>query len=525
MKMKISFKKQPDGTTSSNTPSPAPAAPAATPVSELPASSAGPTKLKIRTLSQPALNETEADKKPKRQYTKKPKADDEDGPPTAKGRKRKAEDGDDTTPAKRPRARPVKPTVKIPVNGRGGSMKIKFSAKSAQTPRVNFKYKGSKPVRPVGVGYDSEDSEAEDDPAVESQFIMRMRPGEDCQYLREAIDGRKIGLRPGEGGADISMVFFDKEGRRGMVTIRGRHYAATLVDLPCIVEATKSWDKKSWMKSADICQMLLVTREVKDEEEAKSIPLPLKIDKESFQYPHGLTPPMHWVRKRRFRKRVSYRTIEAVENEVKRLIEHDAATTKSGGKTEIELLDLEQMRKESEQAEEEEEEEEEEDEDGQYYQEGDEAEMEGYFDDQGNEDALEQMMEAEFEMGDAEDGEAANAAPSIETAAQHALQTANGATPAAETPSASATDDADGDGDDDDADDDDDGEEMDEEELRHQQDIQAQHEEVAQLQQELSAAIMAFENQTNPLLKVRAKTKVQSLQQDLNLKRAALGIE
>jgi TATA-binding protein-associated factor Taf7 len=30
------------------------------------------------------------------------------------------------------------------------------------------------------------------------------------------------------------------------------------VDLPCIVEGMKSWDRRGWYKSADICQMLLV---------------------------------------------------------------------------------------------------------------------------------------------------------------------------------------------------------------------------------------------------------------------------
>ncbi|KAF2099313.1 hypothetical protein NA57DRAFT_65448 [Rhizodiscina lignyota] len=524
--MKISFK--PKG------------AVAPTPTSEVPPTpgSSGP-KITF-TIKTPATEQApQADKKPKRAYTKKPKPDVANGATPAKTvRKRKAEDGGATTPAKRPKGRPpqkprvIIPSGPIPGTGAGGQpVMLKFSAKPVQTPRIKMKHVGSMPVRPIGVGYDSEDSEAEPDPSIEAQFILRMQPGEDCDYLREAIDEKKIGLKPSEGGADVSMVFFDKEGRRGMVTIRGNHYAAILVDLPCVIEATKSWDKKNWMKSADICQMLLVIGQVKNEEEAKTAPLPPEIDKESFQYPHGLTPPMHLVRKRRFRKRVSYRTIEAVETEVSRLLDLDQKVKDAGGKVDIEVIDLAKLRQESEQPEEEEEEMDE----MEYH--GAEADMEDYFGDQADaeadaegdaegdaEDDLAQLMEAEFEMDDGED-ETANAALSIETAAQHAIQNANGAVQAAETPSASGAETTDADGDDGDDDDDDDGEEMDEDEIAAQQELLQQQEELKTLEQELAAAKAGLEAQTNPLLKQRAKAKVQSLQADLELKKAALGIE
>jgi transcription initiation factor TFIID subunit 7 len=44
---------------------------------------------------------------------------------------------------------------------------------------------------------------------------------------------------------------------------------------------------------------------------------------DEFIWPHGITPPLHHVRKRRFRKRVNRRTIESVEQEVERLLEED----------------------------------------------------------------------------------------------------------------------------------------------------------------------------------------------------------
>jgi transcription initiation factor TFIID subunit 7 len=61
---------------------------------------------------------------------------------------------------------------------------------------------------------------------------------------------------------------------------------------------------------------------------------------EEFIWPHGITPPLHHVRKRRFRKRVNRRvcnfpfsnhvyltfrqTIESVEQAVERLLDEDA---------------------------------------------------------------------------------------------------------------------------------------------------------------------------------------------------------
>jgi transcription initiation factor TFIID subunit 7 len=110
------------------------------------------------------------------------------------------------------------------------------------------------------------------------------------------------------------MKFFHEEGRRVTIIIRGRPYAATLVDLPYVIEGIKSWDRRGWWKSVDICQMLWVFAPIKKEEEAKTILLPKIIDPDTFQCPHGLTPPMHYARKRRFRKRISRTAIEAVED-------------------------------------------------------------------------------------------------------------------------------------------------------------------------------------------------------------------
>ncbi|KAI5283057.1 hypothetical protein KEM54_002455 [Ascosphaera aggregata] len=222
--------------------------------------------------------------------------------------------------------------------------RIRFNAKPP--PAIRLKSKGEPPRRPKGVGYDSEASDAEIDPALEEEFILRMQPGDDCEYLRKAIEEKRFGP-PSRGGADVSFKALTRDGRRSVVTIRGHVYAATLVDLPCIIEAMKSWDKRGWYKSADICQMLLVLGRVANEEEAKTFPLPKDIDPTSWQFAHGLTPPLRWVRKRRFRKRISNRTIETVELEVARLLKEDMEAIEP---PDFEVLDYAQYMREEEEA-------------------------------------------------------------------------------------------------------------------------------------------------------------------------------
>ena len=252
--------------------------------------------------------------------------------------------GGDLTTTKKQRTNPK--TITIPQSLHSPNLVKLTSAKTPQTPasaslpRLRIKAKAKPFHRPLGVGYDSEAEDAEDDPAIEENLILRMIPGDDCDYVREAIEKKTLGLPTTQGGADITMRFFQQEPRRAALTVRGRSYAAVLVDLPCIVESMKSWDRRGWWKSADICQMLLVTGLVASEEEAQSAPCPRELDAKTWQWPHGLTPPMHNVRKRRFRQRVSHRTIEAAEDEVEKQLKLDEQARQQGGRTEAEVIDL-----------------------------------------------------------------------------------------------------------------------------------------------------------------------------------------
>ena len=198
-------------------------------------------------------------------------------------------------------------------------------------PIIKLKHKGKVPKRPLGVGYDSELSDTEKDPTIIEAFILRMLPGPDCEYLHHAIESGTVGLHRNQNGADVQLMALDHHGRRFVVTVRQHRYAASLVDLPCIVEGMKSWDKKAFIKSADICQMLLVLGRIESVEEAKIYPLPPEVDPKTFQYAHGLTPPMRWVRKRRFARtrRHDPHDIERVERQVQQLLADDAAALSS----------------------------------------------------------------------------------------------------------------------------------------------------------------------------------------------------
>lgn len=262
-------------------------------------------------------------------------------PSSAKKRKRpsQANDGEEEPPRKAPKP----PTIRKITLKQSAPPGPAQPAAPKSTQILSIKTKGKIPKRPLGVGYDSElDNEIEDDkgnklpgrendPVLHEGFILRMQPGEDCDFLRKAIQDGTLGLSFAKGGAAISLRMLDTQGRRGIMNIKKNQYATTLVDLPCIIEGMKSWDKKGWIKSIDICQMLLVLGRCSNDEEARNYPLPDDVDPNTYQFSHGLTAPMKWVRKRRFArtKRARVDDIEAVERRVHALIEADKAAVSS----------------------------------------------------------------------------------------------------------------------------------------------------------------------------------------------------
>lgn len=388
-----------------------------------------------------------------------------------------------------------------------GPKRLKLNpSKKPGLQSIRIKNKGLVPNRPTGVGYDSEASDAEIDPSIEEQFILRMIPGEDCEYLRQAINERRFDR------GEFAFKPLTREGRRAILKIRDKQYAAALVDLPCIVEGMKSWDRRGWYKSADICQMLLVLGPVVSEAEAIGYPLPSEVeapDDRTLQYPHGLTPPLRWVRRRRFRDRISTRTIEQVEKAVEDLIAQDEAAI---GPPKYELVDSTKFARAEglvQSGDYEEVYDDEQDAEGEAEEEipGD-----GGFDDV--EDALAAEMEAAL-AAEAEDwATSSQAGPSV----PHLY---HAGTPMATKPSTPAGDTS---GDEsEESEDDVPEEELDDEQLEQQQQLQQQREEIAELEALIRSKTAKWEGLQNAILKNKLGSDIQRLKKELALKKVSVG--
>ncbi|KAJ3385880.1 hypothetical protein HDU92_002818 [Lobulomyces angularis] len=145
----------------------------------------------------------------------------------------------------------------------------------------------------------------------ENHLILRVLPQELNAKLRQAI-------RSKEPPADLILKF--KDDRNAMLKLGNDKYKASLMDLPTLIESMKTFDNKSFIKIADISQMLLVDDPVQSTSKKKK-----KTGESEFVFPHGLTPPMKYCKKRRFRKRISKSAIEDVEREIERLLLADYA--------------------------------------------------------------------------------------------------------------------------------------------------------------------------------------------------------
>ncbi|EIN07263.1 hypothetical protein PUNSTDRAFT_104873 [Punctularia strigosozonata HHB-11173 SS5] len=190
------------------------------------------------------------------------------------------------------------------------------SAKMRSQPKLKLKLSEKAAAQAPGMSflgpYDRELDSDDEDLTFEEQFILRMPPGEDCERLRKMVQAREI-------GPDVWFKF--KDSRRAVFHIGNSTYSSKLVDLPCIIESQKTLDNKQMFKVADICQMLVVEDKIANED---ALTNQRNFNVDEFIWPHGITPPLHHVRKRRFRKRANKRTIESVEQEVERLLEADA---------------------------------------------------------------------------------------------------------------------------------------------------------------------------------------------------------
>lgn len=164
---------------------------------------------------------------------------------------------------------------------------------------------------------------------LESQFILRLPP-EPARVLKETLNN-------GLPLKDRLCIKLENDMRYGEVRFDHWLLHAKVVDLPTIVESLKTIDNKSFYKTADICQMLICKEEEDHTATDEESPVkqkkkdPNKVDKK-FLWPHGITPPAKNVRRRRFRKTLKKKYVEApeIEKEVKRLlrVDNDAVNVK-----------------------------------------------------------------------------------------------------------------------------------------------------------------------------------------------------
>ncbi|XP_051877989.1 transcription initiation factor TFIID subunit 7 isoform X1 [Pristis pectinata] len=161
---------------------------------------------------------------------------------------------------------------------------------------------------------------------LESQYILRLPP-EFAATVRRAVQSGNVNLR------DRLTIELHPDGRHGIVRVDKQPLASRLVDMPCVIESLKTIDKKTFYKTADICQMLVCTTDGElyppQEEPVPVDPKNKKKDKDKekkFLWNHSITCPLKNVRKRRFRKTAKKKYIESpdVEKEVKRLLSTDA---------------------------------------------------------------------------------------------------------------------------------------------------------------------------------------------------------
>ncbi|EIT75871.1 TAFII55 protein conserved region-domain-containing protein [Aspergillus flavus] len=391
-----------------------------------------------------------------------------------------------------------------------GPKRLKLNpSKKPGVQSIRIKNKGLVPNRPVGVGYDSEASDTEIDPSIEEGFILRMLPGEECEYLRRAIAERRFDR------SEFSFKPLTREGRRAVFRVRDKQFAAALVDLPCIIEGMKSWDRRGWYKSGDICQMLLVLGPVANEKEALEYPLPPEVergDDKTLQYAHGLTPPLQWVRRRRFRERVSTRTIEQVEKAVEDLIAQDEAAV---GIPRYELVDSASLNRAEGLVQ-----------SGEYDEYDDEQDAEGEWD-MGMEEApgifedFEDALAAEMEAALAADDNAAPPAPAATPVDSGVYQAGTPMATKPSTPAAESSGDESDESDGDERGAAEDG--LDEEQLEQRQQMQQQREEIAELEALIRTETAKWEKMQNQILKNKLARRIQELKKDLSLKKVSIG--
>ncbi|CAG9532113.1 unnamed protein product [Cercopithifilaria johnstoni] len=156
----------------------------------------------------------------------------------------------------------------------------------------------------------------------ENHIILRF-PDSVVPKVKKMID---------ESGDNDLAIGFQPDMRNATIQFQQQIMSAKLFDLPCVVEVMKTIDKKNVYKVADASQIMICSYDLQPITETSPQNDISKSKRDRmWQWPHGLTPPMKSVRKRRFRKTKKKKYMDApeVERELKRLLRADIEATSS----------------------------------------------------------------------------------------------------------------------------------------------------------------------------------------------------
>uniref|UniRef100_A0A7N8WUC1 TAF7 RNA polymerase II, TATA box binding protein (TBP)-associated factor n=1 Tax=Mastacembelus armatus TaxID=205130 RepID=A0A7N8WUC1_9TELE len=160
---------------------------------------------------------------------------------------------------------------------------------------------------------------------LESQFVLRL-PSEYASTVRRIAQSSSMNMK------DRLTIELHPDGRHGIVRVDRVPLACKLVDLPCMIESLKTVDKKTFYKTADVCQMLVCTLDgdlyPPLEEPTGTDPKTKKKDKDKdkkFVWNHGKRCYEHYIGHVTLSLSLSqYIESPDVEKEVKRLLSTDA---------------------------------------------------------------------------------------------------------------------------------------------------------------------------------------------------------
>ncbi|KRX35976.1 Innexin unc-9 [Trichinella murrelli] len=163
--------------------------------------------------------------------------------------------------------------------------------------------------------HSSKYKEEDQPPEIESDFILRL-PSEEAEQLNKLLEQDNVEKQ--------LKIFVDVDTHTAEIKLCDKKLKGRLVDLPCVVELQKTLDKKNFYKVTDVSQMVICEKSDDESKQRNSLNDDKKCEKR-FQWPHGITPPMKNVRRRRFRKtlRKKYMDAPEIERELKILLRSD----------------------------------------------------------------------------------------------------------------------------------------------------------------------------------------------------------